>query len=288
LTLPLPEASSFRVVGHLLGIGDFSRMTFLSVKTLRHYHEVGLLPPADVDAATGYRRYDVAQVATAQVIRRLRELGMSLEEVRGVMEAPDVPARNAAISSHLRRMEGELERTRATVTSLRMLLDEDAPPSIAVGYRAEAPSDTIAIRDVIAHADMFEWLDGALDDLRSALREADARRAGADAALFSSELLEDEHGEIVAVIPVEGSVDVHGRVEQLRLPRVEYAVAVHTGSVDDIDRTYAALGAVVAERAIGVPGPIRERYLVGPLETADAQQHRTEICWPVFQTTSTA
>ena len=72
-----------------LTIGDFSRMTVLSVKALRHYHEIGLLRPADVDPQTGYRRYDVSQVPAAQVIRRLRELGMSLDEVRIVMEAPD-------------------------------------------------------------------------------------------------------------------------------------------------------------------------------------------------------
>jgi DNA-binding transcriptional MerR regulator len=115
-----------------VSIGDFSRMTFLSVKALRHYHEVGLLPPVEIDPGSGYRRYDLAQVPTAQVIRRLRELGMSLEDVRVVIDAPDVHARNAAISAHLRRMEGELEQTRTTVKSLRMLLDETAPAPIAV------------------------------------------------------------------------------------------------------------------------------------------------------------
>src|ERR1700742_2941359 len=98
----------------LLSIGDFSRMTFLSVKALRHYHDVGLLAPAEIDPATGYRRYALSQVPTAQVIRRLRELGMSLDDVRLVMNAPDVGARNMTITTHLRRMEGELERTRAT------------------------------------------------------------------------------------------------------------------------------------------------------------------------------
>ena len=49
-----------------LSIGDFSRMTYLSIKALRHYHELGLLEPADVDPRTGYRLYDTAQVPTAQ------------------------------------------------------------------------------------------------------------------------------------------------------------------------------------------------------------------------------
>ena len=272
----------------LLSIGDFSRVTFLSVKTLRYYHEVGLLPPAAIDADTGYRRYAVEQVSTGQVIRRLRELGMSLDDVRVVIDAPDVGARNAAISAHLRRMEGELEHTRTTVKALRMLLDEKAPPAIPIEYRAIGPMATFALRDEVPHADMFDWLDVALAELRSGLEQAGARRAGADAALYSGELLEDEFGEIVAFVPVESGVRPPGRIELLELPVVEYAVAVHAGPLDDADRTYAALGAVVAEREIGVQGPIREDYLVGARETADVSEHRTEICWPVFQTTPAA
>jgi DNA-binding transcriptional MerR regulator len=272
----------------LLSIGDFSRMTFLSVKALRHYHDVGLLLPAEIDSESGYRRYDVVQVPRAQVIRRLRELGMPLEDVRVVMEAPDVRSRNAAISAHLRRMEGDLERTRAAVKSLRMLLDESAPPKIAVEFRAVGPMETLAIRGEVAYTDVFGWLDTAFAELRAALQQQGPRRTGADAALYSNELLEDEYGEIVALIPVELAAQLQGPIEALRLPLVEYAVAVHLGAVEDIDRTYAALGTVVAERAIGVQGPIREDYLVGALETPDEAKHRTEISWPVFQTTPAA
>ena len=59
-----------------LTVGEFSRMTHLSVKTLRHYHQVGLLEPAEVNAGTGYRYYLTDQIPTAQVIRRLRGLEM--------------------------------------------------------------------------------------------------------------------------------------------------------------------------------------------------------------------
>jgi DNA-binding transcriptional MerR regulator len=272
----------------LLGIGDFSRMTFLSVTTLRYYHEVGLLPPAEIDSETGYRRYAVSQLSVAQVIRRLRELGMSVDDVRHVIEAPDVQARNEAISAHLRRMEGELAQTQATVRALRLLLDEKAPPAIAVEYRAVGPTETFALRAEVAYAEMFDWLGDALNELRAAVDATAAERAGPDAALYSNELLEDEHGEIVAVVPVTARADPPGRVERLVLPRVEYAVAVHAGSVDDIDRTYAALGTVVAEREIGVQGPIREDYVVSAYDTPDELRHRTEIGWPVFQTVPAA
>jgi DNA-binding transcriptional MerR regulator len=252
-----------------VNIGDFSRMTFLSVKALHHYHDVGLLLPAEIDPDTGYRRYDVKQVPTAQVIRRLRELGMPLDDVRAVIEAADVSGRNAALSAHLRRMEGELEQTRATVNSLRLLLDEGAPSTVAITYRTDEPSRALAIRGEIAHDEMFPWLEGAFAELHAALEQ----RADVDGALFSGELMEDEFGEIVALVP--GAGPTSGRIHMHELPGIEYAVAVHTGPLEEVDLTYAALGTVVAERAIGLDGPLRENYL---------SEDRIEICWPVFQT----
>ena len=130
----------------LLTIGEFSRMTHLSVKALRHYHDVGLLAPADVDPASGYRLYTTAQVPTAQMIRRFRELEMPLEQVRAVLEAPDVDARNAAISEHLTRMEHRLEETQATVASLRVLLEDSWLPG-AVEFRSVGAAPSLAIRE---------------------------------------------------------------------------------------------------------------------------------------------
>ena len=96
-----------------LSIGDFSRITHLSIKTLRRYHEAGLLKPAEVDDRTGYRYYRTAQVPTAQVIRRFRELGMPVREVAEVLGNADPAARNALIADHLDRLERQLEQTRA-------------------------------------------------------------------------------------------------------------------------------------------------------------------------------
>ena len=77
----------------LLTIGEFSRMTHLSVKALRHYHDVGLLEPADIDNSSGYRLYAATQVPTAQLIRRFRDLEMPLDDVRSVLAAPDAASR---------------------------------------------------------------------------------------------------------------------------------------------------------------------------------------------------
>ena len=122
----------------LLTIGEFSKMTYLSVKALRHYHDVGLLAPVTIDPDTGYRRYASSQVATAQAIRRFRDLDMPIDDVRDVLAASDSADRNRVILQHLERMRRQLERTQHSVESLQALLEEEprsAPMSNCAGSR---------------------------------------------------------------------------------------------------------------------------------------------------------
>jgi DNA-binding transcriptional MerR regulator len=65
----------------MFSIGEFSKITGLTVKTLRFYHEQGLLAPAQIDDQTGYRYYDDRQIETARVIKQLRELEFSIAEI---------------------------------------------------------------------------------------------------------------------------------------------------------------------------------------------------------------
>lgn len=269
-----------------LSIGDFSRMTHLSVKALRHYHDLGLLEPASVDRFTGYRSYDTTQVPTAQVIRRLRDLGMPLDQVRAVLDAPDLEIRNKEIVTHLNRMEEQLERTRATVAGLRALLE--APPARQpVEFRAIPATPALAVRGLVAVAEFAPWWMAAFDDLYAAADGAGLTPSGPGGALYPAELFQDEQGEVTAFVPVPSAPPAPpgpGGPAVLDIPAVEAAVMLHEGPMDDLDRTYGALGTIVAERAIGVEGPIREYYLVGFRDTDDQSRHRTEVCWPVFQT----
>ena len=275
-------------MGVLLSIGDFSRMTHLSVKALRHYHDLGLLEPASIDRASGYRFYDVGQVPVAQVVRRLRDLGMPLDQVKSVIEAPDVTARNAEIAAHLTRMERELAQTRETVAGLRALLA--APPRrLPVEFRSIPATASVAIREEVSVAEFGDWWGAAFAELYAALKAADVSPTGPGGALYPGELFEQEVGEMTAFIPVAGPLPpLAGRLRALEISELEAAVTVHEGAMADLDIAYAALGAEIAERgAIGVDGPIREYYLVGPFDTEDETQHRTEVCWPVFRTAPT-
>jgi len=272
-------------MARLVTIGDFSRMTYLSIKALRHYHDVGLLEPADVEPTTGYRLYQPEQVPTAQVIRRLRDLGMSLDGVQAVLRAEDVTSRNAVIVEHLRGMERQLEQAQATVSSLRALLEPDQVP-IQVEYRTASALRALAVSERIAMADSEQWSTGAFDRLRAAIADSGAERAGPDGALFYGEFFAEDTGEVVAFVPVRGDAGPDdGPVRVVELPATELAVTVHQGPFGELDKTYGALGTFVSERAIGVDGPIRENYLVTGDDTDDEAQHRTEVCWPVFHTT---
>jgi DNA-binding transcriptional MerR regulator/effector-binding domain-containing protein len=268
----------------LLTIGDFSRMTYLSIKALRHYHDVGLLEPAQVDTASGYRLYEASQVPVAQVIRRFRDLGMPLEEVKAVLEAPDVGSRNEVVVAHLERMEAQLSETQSTVASLRALLERPATP-IAVEYRSVPVTSTLAITEPVTMNDLGGWWVEAFAELYGALVAAGVEPAGPGGALYPNELFELEKGEVVVFVPVAAEIAPSGRADPLDIPAAELAITVHEGTIHDIDQAYGALGTYVAQRELGVEGPIRENYLVTYTHTEDESQHRTEVCWPVFQTT---
>jgi DNA-binding transcriptional MerR regulator len=257
-------------------------MTHLSVKTLRHYHEVGLLAPAAVNPDTGYRYYSTEQIPAAQVIRRLRDLEMPVGEVKAVLGAADTADRNALIAAHLDRLEAELAQTRTAVDSLRNLL-QPPPGAPAIEHRSVPAIRAAGIAAVVDHADVLAWWQGALGELRATVRAQGLRPAGPPGGVFASELFTREHGQATVFIPVESGVRAIGRVTPVTVPAAELVVISHLGSLSDADLSYAALGSYATRHEISVDGPLREYYLRGAGEAADEAEWRTEIGWPIFR-----
>jgi DNA-binding transcriptional MerR regulator len=265
-----------------LTVGDFSRITHLSVKTLRHYHQVGLLEPARVNPDTGYRYYSQQQIPAAQVIRRLRDLEMPVADVRAVLTAPDAPARSALIAAHLDRLETGLARTRAAVDSLRNLLQ---PPDTApaIEHRIVPATPAAAIRQVVDREDILPWWEGALGELHASVSAQHLHAAGPCGGLYESELLQHDRGQATVFVPVRGPVRAIGRVAPVVIPAAELAVISHPGSLDDVDITYGKLGSYATTHEISVDGPLREYYLRGAIDSPDPAGWSTEICWPIFR-----
>ncbi|MDA3628565.1 MerR family transcriptional regulator [Saccharopolyspora sp. WRP15-2] len=100
-----------------LSIGEFARASGLTPKALRLYDELGLLPPEHVDQRTGYRTYVLEQLGKAQLVARLRSLGMPLARIRVVVDLPPLAAA-AEVMSYWRQVEAETAARREQATAL--------------------------------------------------------------------------------------------------------------------------------------------------------------------------
>jgi len=136
----------------------------------RQYHDIDLLVPREVDAATGYRRYSPEQVDAAHLIRRLRELDMPLAEIREVLAGP----RDDVVARHLDRMEGELARIRGVV---RIAAPAAAyPPPAPVTHRRSPASTVVYRRARLARDEVADWCGRTYPELHATLaREGLAR-----------------------------------------------------------------------------------------------------------------
>jgi DNA-binding transcriptional MerR regulator len=261
----------------VLSIGEFAQLTHLSIRTLRRYHEAGLLEPARVDPSSGYRYYSADQIPSAQVIHRLRELDLPLADVKAVLATPSPEERASLISGHLQRLEDQLARTRAAVASLQRLL---APTSgLSPEIRSEPATSVAAIDRTLSAGEILAWYAGAMAELDAAVSTA----TGPPGGLYDNALFTAGRGHALVYSPADPPVPTTGRVHGATLPAVDLAVVIHPGDHDTIDVTYGELGHWVATHALAVAGPVRERYLCGPRDTPDPAAWRTEIGWPVFR-----
>ena len=111
----------------LLPIGRFARLAGLSVGALRHYDELDLLRPADVDRFTGYRRYRRSQLETARAIARLRDLEMPIDEIRELLATDDPAERRRWLAAHRGRVEARTFRLQRILHVVGQLSDGKGP-----------------------------------------------------------------------------------------------------------------------------------------------------------------
>lgn len=271
-------------MGARVSIGDFAVMTSLSRKALRHYHDIGILEPAHVDAHTGYRVYDTSQVDHAHIIRRFRSLGMSIPDIKALLSTEDAVSRTEIITSHLERMEVQLQETRDAVSALRELLS----PVRTLAHVEVRHEPALAVWSVCAAIDVAEideWFGVTLGTLRHALATANgAPFEVVPGGLYDRSLFLESRGQATMFVPAPRSAHPPEGIRAELLPPAEYAVLTHSGGHDGIDRSYGALGSYVNEHLISHQGPIREHYL-GATASDPMTFTATEICWPIFSTT---
>ena len=266
----------------LLPIGMFSRASLLSIKSLRAYHEAGILVPARVDPATGYRSYTVDQLADAAIVQRLRALDLPLEQVREVLHARDPSLTRAVLERHQETMQARLVETERIVAELQA---GHAPSTYTpVHIRTEERRDTICVRGTVTAANFAAWLDDAYTTLYGLLDVVGVAPAGPSAALYGAEIAEDDVEPVEAFVPISEPFPLPRRERVVTLgevPGATVAVLVHAGDYDTIADTYRTLGAWVARHADHAGERVREWYVVGSGDAEDPADYRTEISWPI-------
>jgi DNA-binding transcriptional MerR regulator len=267
----------------LLPIGMFSRASLLSVKALRTYHEAGILVPARVDPATGYRTYHAGQLTDAEVIRRLRALDLPLDQVREVVRARDPEVTRRVLAEHAAAMQDRLDQVTRIVGELQEGIERPGDHT-PVHVRDEPGFHTLAVRGEVPESRFAEWLGEAYATLSALCEHAGIAPAGPVGALYPG-IIEDEAAEpIEAYVPIGAPAPLpasRGPVVLSEVPAARVAVLVHVGPYETLGDTYRRLGIWVAHHARPSDLPVREIYLVSYEETADTDRFRTEIHWPI-------
>ena len=262
----------------MFGIGAFARVAQVSVRTLHHYDDLGLLPPAQVDPQTGYRWYRADQLQRLNRILALRDLGLpltevrkvvddevSVDELRGMLRLRQAEARDqmAAEAERLSRVEVRLRQieTEGRVGDYDVVVKPVQAQHVALVDTTAASFGNATLGPIFGR--LFGELDGELERVGVA-------PAGPTIALYEES--EDAAPiKVMACVPIDETDDVRSdRVDVADIPAISRAATtIHRGSMARVEEGYRALLRWADETGEQIDGFSREIYLecVGDPET---------------------
>jgi DNA-binding transcriptional MerR regulator len=254
----------------VFGVGAFARVAQVSVRTLHHYDDIGLLPPAQVDPQTGYRWYRADQLPRLNRILALRDLGLPLDEVRRVVD-DEVSVDELRGMLRLRQAEArdrvaaERERLGRVEARLRVMELEGRIGEYDVVVK---PLDAlhVALVDTTApsfgNATLGPIFGRLFGELFRELDRAGVEHTGPHIALYEPSDDPAAPITVMAAVPVDDEDVSAGRVRVVDLPPVaRAAVTVHRGSMARVEDGYQSLLRWADETGEQIDGYSREIYL---------------------------
>jgi DNA-binding transcriptional MerR regulator len=248
-----------------LTIGEFGRRSGLSAKALRLYDVSGLLPPAEVDPVSGYRRYTPGQLDRARRISMLRQLDMPLAVIAEMLAGSDEDA-VVRLNRWWAAQEAAMQARRGTLGWLRAQLAHRADPEIRYPVRRRAaPATKIAsIRSEVDQRGLVDATRTGEWTIREHLAGAGARFTAEHWVIFHGQVTPDSEAPIEVCVPFTGPAEPAGSIAIRMEPAQVQAYATVTR--DDcfyprIMQAYDAVWGHVAARSLVTSAPVREVYL---------------------------
>ena len=268
-------------------IGDFSRLSLVSVKALRYYDELGLLKPARVDEFTGYRYYSASQLTRLNRILAMKDMGLSLEQIallldkeltpdqiRGMLRLKHVELRQQLVEGQARlaRIEAWLQAFEQEVTM----------PAYDVVLKKVAPLQVAQLRGVAPSMEQIgPTLDRLFDQVMGYISQHGATPVGPGITLYYDTEYCERDISVGACMSFEGSLNDGEQVKVGELPAVEtMASVIHHGSFSTMGQAYNAISKWIETNGYHISGPTRELNI--EYERGDDQsKFVTEIQFPV-------
>ncbi len=265
----------------MLKIGDFSKLSRASVKTLRYYDEMGLLKPLHVDNFTGYRYYSANQLPRLNRVLALKDLGFSLEQIAQVLNEDMPPAqlrgmlklKRAEIEQQLEEDQERLARVEARLRQIEM---EGEMSNYEVIIKKTEPQLVASVRGIIPTYKQVGQLYGEL------YPHLGPAANGLAAAIWHDEGYQEKDVDAEAVVFLKERLPEKGRMKVYELPAATIASVVHNGAYNTFDRAYNAVMKWIEANGYHIVGPTRELYLYckQPVRQDD-DSYVTEIQFPV-------
>jgi DNA-binding transcriptional MerR regulator len=212
-----------------LSIGPFARLTGLSLKAVRLYAQLGLLAPAYVDPATGYRYYTTDQLRPARLIGLLRRMDMPLSTIRQVVTASPAAA-EALVQGHIAALDERLALARRLADELTPFLYKEIPLMAHDVTVRTIPPQPILSRTARVKVDRLEgFISESVAALRAAAQAGGIAPAGAPFGLYHGPINADEDGPIEVCLPVTRLPAATGDLTARELPGSRVASVTLTG-----------------------------------------------------------
>jgi effector-binding domain-containing protein len=265
-------------------IGDFSRLTLVTVKTLRYYDEIGILKPVNVDRFTGYRYYSADQLPRLHYIIALKDMGLSLDEVAALLKDNLTPAQIRDIfilkKAELQQRVAEEQTRLDRVEKLLMRIEkEGSMPDYQITLKKLEPVLVASVREVLPTYSACGKLFG---EVYQYIAMQGAKPVGPPALLMHDPEYKEKDVDIEVAAPVSKSIKGSDRVEVYELPGAEHAAStVHNGPYQTIGEAYNAILTWCQAHNYQPLTPCREIYLTDPSTEKDPNNYVTEIQFPV-------